>query len=175
MHTHEGTLWVAVPTELDELWCPHLEFAAGHAEGRVALLFEGGSKPSKPTFEGERFYLLEFSQVQMVAGYAEGMYHVLAEETPGSGCTISEIMNSRLIRDLSYQRAVYRHFFISSGGMHCEVAAAPEFRIRRFASREAALHAARGGAGPRAENVDAQEDGFDFEAAVAAAKERAES
>lgn len=175
MHTHKGTLWVGVPTELDELWCPHLEFAGGHAEGRVALLFEGGSQPSKPSFEGERFYLLEFSQVQMVAGYAESMYYILAEEIPGSGCKISEISNSRLIIALDYQRALQKHFFISSGGMHCEVVACPDFRLRRFAFRDAALEAARESAGPRSVNHDAEVDGFDFEAAVAAAEERATS
>jgi hypothetical protein len=156
VHTHKGTRWVGVPTELDELWFPHLEFASGHAEGAVTLLFEGGSKPSNPEFDGLRFYLLEFTNVQMVSAFAESMYQALAEEPPGSGCMISEIANSRLLPELqSVLSGTLKHFLVASGGMQCEVIASPDFGLRRFVSREAALSAAREDFEHKARNLEA--------------------
>lgn len=144
MNTQKGTVWEAIPTELDALWCPMLEFVSGCAESDVSLLMHGGAMPSQPTFSGMRYYTIRFSGVQMIAGYAESFYHILAEIQPGTSSRISEITNSKLIANSEFfVNWPRKHYMISSGGMVCEIIAAPDFQIDRFETYDAARDGAR--------------------------------
>lgn len=156
MHAQKGTEWSAIPTELDALWCPTLEFASGCAEADVYLLFGGGSNPTRPEFPETRYYVLRFSQVEMAAGYGESTYHLLAEVTPGTRSFMSEVVASKLAAEITgFRGGPLKHFSVASGGMHCEVVASPDFELQRFDSREAALLAARDGFEHKTKNFDA--------------------
>lgn len=139
--------WEPVPSELDELWCPLVEFVSGCAESGVVLLLGGGSKPSQPAFEGERHFLLHFGRVEAVFGYSEVVYNTYIRPADPNGPRVSSHIERATDSELLASVACLRsgslaHYRVSTGGMQCEIIAHVDFELSRFDTREQALKAA---------------------------------
>ena len=132
MHTQLGTRWEGIPTALDRLSWPSIQFGGGGAPGDVDLLVLGAH--AEPSF------VLRLQGVEFIAAYDETVYWSLAEEPTRPQRALNRIQNSSLLPAILkvHPSKISAHFVLCGGDMCCEAIAYDEFAVTEFASESMA-------------------------------------
>jgi hypothetical protein len=136
VHVDVAADWRPIPTELDAIESLTVDIASGPASGSVSLLAAQSGTIADRRAQAP-YFLLDFSDVEMVTASSDTMYSILGERGGSAATWLSESTNSRLIADVHTFRGNARHFVLRGSWDHFEIVAS-SFSIRRFDSEMAA-------------------------------------
>ena len=138
MHTTHDIRWRGIPTAVDELFFPSIEFGEGSTESGVTLLVSGNLRTGEPG----PGYMVEFHHVQAICGYSETVYWSLAEADHRPDRFLNAIEGAALPERVRPLRGLQLgHFLVCGADMCCEIIAADYYDIMAFED-ERSLHEA---------------------------------